>query len=153
MDGAGDPGEAVVSRNILFTNSESRIIGGDFGSLVYYGVAKISLSWVWHRLWLSGSQRHIPIQRLLKSPLSPPPVKCGHSYISKWPLYFSSIDHTKVFLILSLTLLLCTNPLSAKPHQYLISPSDNNAKSRRKVQKLFLKNYYYYYQWNSLHKH
>ena len=147
------PGGAVVSRNILFTNSESRIIGGDFGSLVYYGVAKISLSWVWHRLWLSGSQRHIPIQRLLKSPLSPPPVKCGHSYISKWPLYFSSIDHTKVFLILSLTLLLCTNPLSAKPHQYLISPSDNNAKSRRKVQKLFLKNYYYYYQWNSLHKH
>ena len=87
VDGAGDPGGggggAVVSRNILFTNSESRIIGRDFGSLVYYGVAKISLSWVWHRLWLSGSQRHIPIQRLLKSPLSPPPVKCGHSYISK----------------------------------------------------------------------
>lgn len=54
------PGGAVVSRNILFTNSESRIIGRDFGSLVYYGVAKISLSWVWHRLWLSGSQRHIP---------------------------------------------------------------------------------------------
>ena len=44
VDGAGDPGEAVVSRNILFTNSESRIVGRDFGSLVYYGVAKISLS-------------------------------------------------------------------------------------------------------------
>ena len=39
LDCAGDPGEAVVPKNIIVR---------DFGSLVYYGVAKISLSWVWH---------------------------------------------------------------------------------------------------------
>ena len=48
LDCAGDPGEAVVPKNILFIDSEPRIIVRDFGSLVYYGVAKISLSWVWH---------------------------------------------------------------------------------------------------------
>ena len=117
-----------------------RVIGRDFGSLVYYGVAKIILSWAWHRLRVSGSQWHISIQILLKSPLPPLPPLKGHSCISKWPLYYSHIDHTKIFLILSLTLLL------PKPDRYLISPSDNNAKSRRKVQKLFLNNYYYY-QW------
>ena len=48
LDCAGDPGEAVVPKNILFIDSEPRIIVRDFGSLVYYEVAKISLSWVWH---------------------------------------------------------------------------------------------------------